>query len=940
MRRGKIAALLCAVLTVCSLQTMPAVAEAKDTQTDDVIQIFAPEDLIAFAQSCHDDSWSKGKTVLLENDLDLRGTEFTCIPIFNGTFDGNGHRITGYTYGGDGYVNGFFRYVGSAGVVQELMLYGNVIAGGEQECTGGIAGINQGKIVNCAYYGHLSGNSETGGIVGINQPGGTIEICTNYARVTGYYYTGGIVGKNYGQLTNCSNSGMINDNAAWVEEDDEKSSDLLNELAGDDGLTSIQSGIDTGGIAGYSVGLLRSCKNYGTVGYEHVGYNIGGVAGRQSGVVWNCSNYGNVYGKKDVGGIVGQQEPYIETNQGTSIRNSVERLHDKINRMVADADGASDTMLKDARELQKHSDTALKAAGELSKHFEDFVNTNTDAVNEGIERMESPNLDTDKARQELEGRLQEAGDTEKTAEEIKSETRTSLTGVSEGWDQNMNSMLDELNAMSKVLSGLNSDAENYSDTLHSDITAVSDQMDTIYNLIADLVTGVEESGLEYLFTDISEDALTYAPSGKIQDSTNSGIVRGDINVGGIVGCMSVDEENLENNVVVTFQLTTGERYTLASIVQGSTNRGYVTVRNDCAGGIVGDMEQGIVYRCYGYGSAESTDGNYVGGVAGKSMSTISDSYALSSLAGQKNIGGIAGYGTKIKGCVSMPIVSSYTGKCGAVAGQVSLDENTKEMDTVNIRDNVFVSDALYGIDDISYEGSAEQSTYEQLLKMDGIPPAFSQLTVSFRVEDTVLDSVRYDYGTPFSEVEFPKLPKRAGYYGEWEDTTGRVVNGNLVIQAAYVKKLTVLESAARYGDTGKALCYVEGAFEAKDVLEASMEERPFEPSEKGSFEEYVIYSVQVSDQGAQPDDYRLRVYNPYKTYSVWELRDDTWTQIQASEKGSYLQLAMKETAGVYCIAEPHGVLHRNIILAAGVATVVAVLLVIVHSVRRRKKSVA
>ena len=37
---------------------------------------------------------------------------------------------------------------------------------------------------------------------------------------------------------------------------------------------------DTGGITGFSSGLLQGCKNVGEIGYPHVGYNVGGIAGR------------------------------------------------------------------------------------------------------------------------------------------------------------------------------------------------------------------------------------------------------------------------------------------------------------------------------------------------------------------------------------------------------------------------------------------------------------------------------------------------------------------------------------------------------------------------------------------------------------------------------------------------------------------------------------
>ena len=69
--------------------------------------------------------------------------------------------------------------------------------------------------------------------------------------------------------------------------------------------------IDSGGIAGLSTGIIQLCTNNGSIGYEHVGYNAGGIVGRQSGYVYSCENKGLVCGRKDVGGIAGQTEPYV-----------------------------------------------------------------------------------------------------------------------------------------------------------------------------------------------------------------------------------------------------------------------------------------------------------------------------------------------------------------------------------------------------------------------------------------------------------------------------------------------------------------------------------------------------------------------------------------------------------------------------------------------------
>ena len=147
------------------------------------------------------------------------------------------------------------------------------------------------------------------------------------------------------------------------------------------------SGTDIGGIAGYSKGLLINCNNEGVVGYEHNGYNIGGIVGRQSGQVFFCNNNGYVYGRKDVGGIVGQMEPYISVEEAESLSEAVQRLHDLVDIFLDDAGSTQDTMSEDFDILRSHSDEALKNADSIANRTTDFIDENISAVNEAADRM-------------------------------------------------------------------------------------------------------------------------------------------------------------------------------------------------------------------------------------------------------------------------------------------------------------------------------------------------------------------------------------------------------------------------------------------------------------------------------------------------------------------------------------------------------------------------
>ncbi len=292
----RFAALLLAGLLL-SGQVLPALAAAPD------LVIHSREEFLTFAQNCTSDTWSQGLTVSLEADIDLSGSGFAAIPIFQGTFHGNGHTIQGFSLTGKGSRLGLFRTLTETAVVDNLTVEGAVAPGGTACQVGLLAGENYGTIQDCTAKGAATGVQDVGGLVGLNGESGTIEGCTNTAVVSGTTNAGGIAGQNLGALRSCTNSGEI-DTAA--DQDPPTSA---------------------GGIAGLSRGTIQSCRNSGAVGYSHLGYNMGGIVGLQSGSVLDCANTGSVKGRKDVGGIVGQFEPNTQLTYGPS---PMDRLNDSL----------------------------------------------------------------------------------------------------------------------------------------------------------------------------------------------------------------------------------------------------------------------------------------------------------------------------------------------------------------------------------------------------------------------------------------------------------------------------------------------------------------------------------------------------------------------------------------------------------------------------------
>ena len=133
-------------------------------------------------------------------------------PKYTGTFDGQGHTISGLYYNGSGY-GGLFGCVVSGGQVKNVKVADSYING--RIYVGGVCGRNNGTITNCSFDGSVTGNKVlhlfVGGVCGYSN--GTVEDCSNSGTVTcdetGSVYAGGVCGDNGGTITNCYNTGSV-----------------------------------------------------------------------------------------------------------------------------------------------------------------------------------------------------------------------------------------------------------------------------------------------------------------------------------------------------------------------------------------------------------------------------------------------------------------------------------------------------------------------------------------------------------------------------------------------------------------------------------------------------------------------------------------------------------------------------------------------------------
>lgn len=118
-----------------------------------------------------------GKTVKLGNSIDLSGSNFTPIGTksspFTGTFDGDGHTISGLTVSGDSYL-GLFGYVGAGGKIENV----TITNGDDNGSPSTITATSSSKVIHCV--GSIAGYVY--GTAGTDDP--AIENCSSSAKVT------------------------------------------------------------------------------------------------------------------------------------------------------------------------------------------------------------------------------------------------------------------------------------------------------------------------------------------------------------------------------------------------------------------------------------------------------------------------------------------------------------------------------------------------------------------------------------------------------------------------------------------------------------------------------------------------------------------------------------------------------------------------------------
>lgn len=888
MKNKWTARILCIILCLGMMLSvlMPAFAAETEEEAEEsgtTLSIHSTGEFLKFAENCRLDSYSENLTVYLKADIDLTGTGFTGIPIFCGTFRGDGHTISGIAITNGGSVQGLFRYLTETALVENLQVQGNVTPGGSKASIGGIAGENRGTITGCTFRGTVSGGDTVGGLVGLNTVIGIIENSNVYGTVYGNHFIGGIAGENEGVIRSCKNIAQVNTSAQQNTVD---ISDItMDSLTNSEATNTVT---DIGGIAGVSSGVIRSCINRGDVGYPHMGYNIGGIAGTQSGYLGDCVNHGNIQGRKEVGGIAGQMEPvsFVEYTEDTLqiLQNQLNGLSGSVYQVSNNAKSNANEIVSQLEDLKAQTETARDAVTSLFPGKD--------------EEPSLPDPDSIQAAQ--------------------------------------NTLTSTINSMPTTLKNITSSLESTISSLNRDLQAVSNQI----NAMGATISNAEEN-LGGTITDISDLDTDELFFGKVSGCKNYSGVLGDHNVGGITGAIALyNNLDILENVDTSGETSLNYDSEVRAVVRDCENQGTVTCKAQNAGGIVGWQSLGLVKNCVNTGTVDAEAADHVGGIAGQSTGYLRENDAKCEIYSASHVGGIAGSGTIVTGSRSMVLIEGAAERVGAILGTAEERYISKAeiQEEAPIAGNYYacVTQDWGAIDGISYAGCAEPLDLDAFLELDGLNAMFKTVTIQFVYPDGKVNSVTQKPGGTLNESAIPPIPELEGYVGIWdglEEADLTDILCNLTFEAVYTGHTTAVQSRDTR-ENGLPILLLQGEFSRNAAVSIAASEAAPQMEDGTVLESWTISCTEMASASAarllMPEGLDAENTKLYLCSTEGE-----WIETEFTPDGSYLVFGLDGNDVTISLVE---IPSDNSTLAIAAAAAAAGLILIL--IFRKKKKPA
>lgn len=937
---------------------------AEETAAEETVAIGSMDEFLAFARACVDDSYSLDRTFVLTADLDFTDTAFQPVPVMSGTFYGNGHKITGVKLTDTGSDIGVFRFIEQSGTVTGLTVEGEIAPSGSKSRIGGIAGTNKGLIAGCRTGGKVKGKEMVGGIAGFNAKTGRIEACANAAAVSGSLNTGGIAGKNEGDVYDSVNSGSVNITVEEQEESRDNAEAAQSKVSGETALLEIEKVNNTGGVAGSSSGMIQNCSNFATIGYDHAGYNTGGIAGIQNGCIRECRNYGTVLGRKDVGGIVGQFEPFIEISykedaiqQANRQLGSLSELVTGLGDIAGDAgSGALDSM----EEIQGSIEGIQGAGGQakeefmgLNDRFFDNLQEHKNAITSQFDSL-LPESETDEIIKsyldEIKAHIQRLGKLMDQLKETKdkniiSKIKKELKAIAGQCDamlegvladvnedtsvlkQNIKALRNQVNALDAMLGGSRSDLRGQMRETDADFVERTEVLTAQINRLQSVMRNTNDRIRNQMNAITNQmNAINYTITDGIQ-KLEEGI---DLNFmedisdqdvfeparGRIIQCINEGDVSSDNNTggiagIIAVEASADPEKDIETTGSKSLN-----INKTACASIGGSVNRGSVV----------SRNDYAGGIAGRAdlgALVSNENYAGVEAAGGDYTGGIAG---KSMGAVHDNYVlctlrgNSYVGGIAGYAktlwdnyslAQILSGQGEKLGAVAGYVEeqafgNYFVREETAAVDGVNYSAQAAPLSYEEFTSLEGIPEAFLSLRVTFKADGKVVKKMEVPYGGTLTGAQIPQAPSKEGYYTAWEEEDFSSIKQNLTVEAVYEPWTTTIASES---DAEKPMLLLEGEFHPKTRPIIQEEESRADVKGYKVLHAYEFHLTAGEEKNSSMKRVRILAEDASDRTVAAVAEEDGLRLVPTQREGSYLVFSMEEPGTFVLLEKKQGIFY-------------------------------
>lgn len=432
-----------------------------------------------------------------------------------------------------------------------------------------------------------------------------------------------------------------------------------------------------------------------------------------------------------------------------------------------------------------------------------------------------------------------------------------------------------------------------------DFQAIFDEL----NIISNIITNPETVNPNDIFTDISDEDKEADMTGKVTNCINKGKIYGDLNLGGIAGSMS-KENNLDPEDDLALDndnATLNFRYKERIVIRSCQNTASVEGKKNCVGGIAGDMVLGSIMESINTGSVTS-DGDMIGGIAGNCASAIRSCSAKCTLSGENQIGGIAGYGTTITDCYSMIQIQAGKDYLGSIAGKSDF-KSASEMNH-----NYFVLGFPAAIDGINYTSIAEPLSYDEFITSPNLPDVFRHIYLTFEADGHTVSTITLDYGASLDPTKIPSVPAKENCSGKWADFDDNDITYDQTIEAIYSEYIATIESIPE--KEGRAVILAEGQFTPQDNLIAT----PIDayPADGQTLAECWKVNMHTSFSGPYIIHYLVPSNMEHPTLEL--LQDASWVPIEYTQDGSYFVFSSAQSDFVFCCTDRPAASHTSMII--------------------------